>query len=117
VRLRLPTFSAGRFPAGIAGSILFGLAFGMVSAAYLMGCCGPVMLPVVLGVSALQGQAAMGGLLMAIFAIGYSLPVSLAVLGIGVSKFSLLASRISKPLQIISGLLLIAAGFWILITL
>jgi cytochrome c-type biogenesis protein len=117
VRLRLPTFSTGRFPAGIAGSILFGLAFGMVSAAYLMGCCGPVMLPVVLGMSALQGKAAAGGLLMAFFAVGYSLPVSLAVLGIGAGRFSALASKINRPLQVISGLLLIAAGFWILITL
>jgi len=82
-----------------------------------MVCCGPVMLPVMLGLSALQGQALAGALALAVFAVGYSLPVSLAVLGIGMGKFSLAASRINRPLQIIFGLLLIAAGFWIILTL
>jgi cytochrome c biogenesis protein CcdA len=117
VRLRLPSLPASKIPSGTAGSALFGLSFGAVSAALLMVCCGPVMLPVMLGLSALQGQALAGALALAVFAVGYSLPVSLAVLGIGMGKFSLAASRINRPLQIIFGLLLIAAGFWIILTL
>jgi cytochrome c-type biogenesis protein len=117
VRLQLPSLPRGKMTGGLVSSILFGLAFGAVSAAYLMGCCGPVMLPVVLGLSALQGQVLTGALVLACFAIGYSLPVSLAILGIGFGKMASLTTRISKPIQVISGVLLIGAGFWILLTI
>jgi hypothetical protein len=39
------------------------------------------------------------------------------MLGIGLGKLTGVASKIAKPIQIAAGVLLIAAGFWLLFTL
>jgi len=116
---QLPTFSPtrGKLPQGMLGASIFGLAVGGASTVFIMGCCGPVMLPAVLGLSALRGQGAWGALIMATFAVGYSLPMAGAMLGIGLGKLTGIASRAVRPIQIVAGVLLIAAGFWLLLTL
>ena len=116
---RLPTFSPikRKLPTGLLGASIFGLAIGGGSIAYCMACCGPMMLPVVLGLSVLKGQGVWGASILATFAIGYSLPMVATILGIGLGKFTGIANKIAKPIRIISGIVLIGAGFWLLLTL
>lgn len=116
---RIPTFSPvkGRLPQGLLGASIFGLAIGGGSTAYTMACCGPMMLPVVLGLSVLKGQGAWGASILATFAIGYSLPMVAAILGIGLGKLTGIANKVAGPIRIASGILLIGAGIWLLLTL
>jgi cytochrome c biogenesis protein CcdA len=116
---QLPAFSParGKLPQGVLGASVFGLAVGGASTVFIMGGCGTVMLPAALGLSALRGQGTWGALTMATFTVGYSLPMAGAMLGIGLGKLTGVASKIAKPIQIAAGVLLIAAGFWLLFTL
>ena len=119
IPLRLPSFNPikGKLPQGLFGASIFGLAVGGASTTYCMACCGPMMLPIVLGLSVLRGQGLWGALIMAMFAVGYSLPMVGAILGIGLGKLSGIANRAAKPVRIVSGVLLISAGLWLLLTL
>jgi cytochrome c biogenesis protein CcdA len=116
---RIPSFSPvkGKLPSGLLGASIFGLAIGGGSTAYTMACCGPMMLPVVLGLSVLKGQGAWGALILATYAVGFSLPMSATMLGIGMGKLSGITNKIAKPIRIASGILLLVAGFWLLFTL
>jgi cytochrome c-type biogenesis protein len=116
---KLPSFTptTKKLPPGILGASIFGLGVGVVSVTYTMGCCGPIMLPVVLGVAALKGQAGWGALILAVFAVGYSLPLVAAILGIGLGKMTGFFQKIAGPIQKLSGVLLIGAGIWLLFTL
>lgn len=116
---RLPTFTLTKWklPQGFLGASIFGVAVGGTSTAYTMACCGPVMLPIVLGIAALKGQGLWGALILAMFAIGYSLPMVAAILGIGLGKLSGIANKAAVPVRIGSGILLIGAGLWLLLTL
>ncbi len=92
---RLPSFTpvTGKLPKGLFGASTFGLAIGAASTAYCMACCGPMMLPVVLGLSILKGQGIWGILILAMFAIGYGLPMAGAILGIGLGKVNSIANK------------------------
>jgi cytochrome c biogenesis protein CcdA len=116
---RLPSFSPikRKLPTGLLGAAIFGLAIGSGSIAYTMACCGPMMLPVVLGLSILEGKGGWGALILAVFAIGYSLLMVAAILGIGFGKLTGIANKIAGPIRIASGILLLGAGVWLLITL
>lgn len=116
---RLPTFSPTqrKLPAGLLGASIFGLAIGCGSIAYTMACCGPMMLPIVLGLSILEGKGGWGALILATFAIGYSLLMVAAILGIGFGKLTGIANKIAGPIRIASGVLMLGAGAWLLYTL
>lgn len=116
---RIPAFSPvkGRLPPGVLGASIFGLAIGGGSTTYTMACCGPMMLPVVLGLSVLKRQGIWGASILAMFAIGYSLPMVAAILGIGLGKLTGIANKVAGPIRIASGILLLGAGVWLLLTL
>lgn len=116
---KLPSInlSNSKLPGGLLGASIFGLGVGAASTAFTMGCCGPVLLPIVLGLSMLKGQPGWGALILAVFAIGYSLPMVALILGVGVGRLSIISNKIAGPIRIASGVILIAAGFWLLFTL
>ena len=116
---KLPTINPikTKLPSGLLGASIFGLAVGGASTAYTMGCCGPMMLPIVLGLSMLKGQPGWGAVILATFAIGYSLPMVAVILGVGFGKMTGIANKIATPVRIASGILLIGAGIWLLFTL
>lgn len=116
---RLPTFGLAKdkLPKGLLGASIFGFAVGGASTTYTMACCGPAMLPIVLGLSALRGQGGWGALILATFAVGYSLPMAATMLGVGLGKLSGAANKVSGPIRIASGILLIGVGFWLILTL
>ena len=114
---RLPTFApaTGKLPRGVVGASILGLATGGANTTCAMTCCGPVMLPIILGLAALRGEGIWGALILAVFAVGYSLPMVAAMLGVGMAKLSGIATRIAGPIRIVSGIALVGVGIWILL--
>jgi cytochrome c biogenesis protein CcdA len=116
---RIPSFNPIKknLPRGFIGASVMGLGVGGASITYTMACCGPMILPIVLGISILKGQGAWGALILAAFAIGYSLPMVATILGIGFGKLTGIANKVAGPVRMASGVLLIVAGFWLIVTL
>jgi cytochrome c-type biogenesis protein len=116
---RIPSFNPVKqnLPRGFVGASVMGLGVGGASIAYTMACCGPMILPIVLGISVLKGQGIWGALILAAFAIGYSLPMVATILGIGFGKLTGIANKVAGPVRMASGVLLIVAGFWLILTL
>ena len=116
---RIPSFNPIKknLPRGFIGASVMGLGVGGASITYTMACCGPMILPIVLGISILKGQGAWGALILAAFAIGYSLPMVATILGIGFGKLTGIANKVAGPVRMASGVLLIVAGFWLILTL
>jgi len=103
----------GRRLRGAIGAAFFGFAVGGGSIACTLACCGP-LLPIILGLTALKGQGAWGALIMTMFAIGYSLPLAAAMLGIGFGMTTRIAKKVIVPIRFSAGIVLIGAGFWLL---
>jgi cytochrome c biogenesis protein CcdA len=101
---------------GWLGASIFGLAVGAASLTVTMGCCGP-LLPVVLGIAAAKGQLGWGALILTMFAVGYSLPLALLMLGIGAGRVTSFAQKAIKPIRIVAGTALVLVGFWLLATI
>jgi cytochrome c-type biogenesis protein len=114
---RLPSFKfAGTTnTTGVLGAIVLGSALGGSSATCAVSCCSPALLPV-LGVVALQGQAAKGALLMMVFGLGFSIPLVAVILGAGLGRWTLRASRIMPVVTIGAGILMVGVGFYFVAT-
>ena len=101
---------------GVAGAVLLGSVLGGASATCAVSCCSPALLAI-LGVAALQGQVARGALVMAVFGLGYSLPLVALFLGASLGRWTLRASRVMPAIKIVAGLLMLGVGFYFLISL
>lgn len=110
--LRLPSLMRERRvhlasrPAGLAGSVLVGVAFG----AGWTPCVGPVLASILLyaGTSATMSQ---GMLLLGAYAIGLGIPFFVAA--VGLNWYIAGARRLTRwlrPVEIVAGSLLIAVG-------
>lgn len=99
------------------GALAWGLAIGGGAVA-CTACCNPALF-VVLGMTALQGRAVLGIVIMAAFAVGYSLPLAAAVVGLslGFSKATAAMRRLEPAVRATSGVALIAVGFYLLATI
>jgi cytochrome c-type biogenesis protein len=100
-------------------STLLASIFGFVIGGALSAGCSLTCNPLFLGVlafAASKPNVIIGGLLVAIYAIGYALPISLAILGISLGTYKLnnTYTTISKTLSIIVGILLLLTGFYML---
>lgn len=115
---RIPSFNPvkSNLPRGFLGASIMGLGVGGASITYTMACCGPMILPVVLGLSILKGQGVWGAMILAAFAIGYSLPMVATILGVGLGKLTGIANKVARPVRLASGVLLVVAGFWLILT-
>lgn len=115
---RRPSFTMAnqRRRSGFGGAALFGFVVGAASVSCTLVCCGP-LLSVVLGVAATRGQVGWGTLILAMFALGYSLPLAALMLGVGLGRLTSVFQKAIKPIRIVAGLLLLVAGFWLLATL
>jgi len=99
---------------GVLGAVVLGSALGGSSATCAVSCCSPALLGI-LGVVALQGQAIKGALLMAAFGVGFSLPLVGVLLGAGLGKWALRATKVMPAVKVISGVLMLGVGFYFLI--
>ncbi len=116
--LKLPTIPklSGDSSGGPAKAMLFGFTVGGGATACSAGC-NPV-LPVVLGVVTLQGNTWWGVVLLVAFAIGWSLPLSTGLLGLGMG-INLIVTRLAKfvsVIRIVGGVVLLISGFYLLYT-
>ncbi len=101
----------------IQGSgIVFGFAVGGLATAFNT-CCNPIF-PILLAASFVKGSMMWGFLMLTIFALGYSLPLALGIIGIrlGLRKVSSSMSRLGRILQYAGGGLLLIMGFYFLLT-
>lgn len=110
-KVPMPAFASSN---GRVNAVLFGFVIGGGATA-CSACCNPV-LPVVLGVASLQGNILWGGLLLIAFSIGWSLPLSAGLLGLGLG-FNMLTSRLNKleaVIRTMGGIVLVATGFFLI---
>ncbi|HNW90056.1 MAG TPA: cytochrome c biogenesis protein CcdA [Bacteroidales bacterium] len=102
---------------GIFSAVIFGLAIGGVSS--LCGLCCSPFFPVIMAASFIKGNAVWGFLMLLSYALGYGLTLAAAMLGLGLGlgKISTSLSRFANVLKYIAGILMIAIGFYFLITI
>lgn len=97
-------------PAGLAGSLLVGVAFG----AGWTPCVGPVLASILLYAGTKETMTR-GTLLLATYALGLGIPFVIAA--VGVSRFLVSAQRLRpwlRPMEIATGVVLIAVGVLLL---
>lgn len=102
-----PCASGGRMGAALGGLFLG----GGVAACSLP--CNPGIF-IVLGASVLLGRTAWGMVLMAAFAVGFSLPLSAILFGVSFGKASLKAQKADAAIRAVAGVLLVGAGLYLL---
>jgi len=101
-------------PKGFLGAAAFGLVMGGgISVASL--ACNPGIF-IILGVAVLQGHTLWAMAIMAAYAVGFSLPLAIIMLGVSFGKSAIKARKTETAIRIIAGVLLIVAGFYFLTT-
>ena len=113
------TVSLGKFEgikskAGRSGVVLAGFLLGGIVAVSSLPCNPGIF--IVIGAAVLQGKVFWAILMLAMFAIGFSLPLGAALLGISLSKASLAAKGADTAIRWISGGILVIAGSYFLLT-
>ncbi len=114
-KLPTRTTAAGSRPKGLLGAAAFGLVMGGGVCVTSLPCNPGIF--IVLGVAVLQGYALWGMCIMAAYAVGFSLPLALIMLGASFGKSVIKAKRTETTIRIIAGTLLIVAGFYLLGTI
>jgi cytochrome c biogenesis protein CcdA len=116
VPINMPKLSSQKRtePAGLIEATVFGLLVGG-STTLCSAACNPT-LAVALGVATLQGQTLQGAVVLAVYGLGYSLPLAAAIigLGLGVGKLTSLVTRLAPIVQNAAGVILLAVGFILL---
>jgi len=94
------------------GAALGGLFLGGGVAACSLPCNPGIF--IVIGVSVLLGQLVWGMLLMAAFAVGFSLPLAAILFGVSFGKASLKMQKVDAAIRAVAGVLLAGAGLYLL---
>jgi cytochrome c biogenesis protein CcdA len=113
-KLPTKTAGAGSQPKGLLGTAAFGLVMGGGVSVASMACNPGIF--IVLGVAVLQGYTAWSMGIMAAYAVGFSLPLGLIMLGASFGKSAIKAKKAETGIRIAAGALLILAGFYFLAT-
>ena len=114
-KLPVKTAAINPRPKGFLGAAAFGLIMGGGISVCSM-CCNPGIF-IVLGVAVLQGYTFWAMAIMASYAVGFSLPLALIILGVSFGKSAIKAKKTEAAIRIICGILLLVAGFYFLATL
>ena len=94
------------------GAALGGLFLGGGVAACSLPCNPGIF--VVLGASVLLGRVVWGMVLMAAFAVGFSLPLAAILFGVSFGKASLKMQKVDAAIRAVAGVLLVGAGLYLL---
>jgi cytochrome c biogenesis protein CcdA len=97
------------------GSALAGLVLGGIVAASSLPCNPGIF--IVIGAAVLLGKVFWAVLMLAMFAIGFSIPLGAIMLGVSLGKVSFAAKGADTFIRWVFGVILIVAGFYFLITL
>ncbi len=97
-------------PRGLVGAAIFGLGIGgAISVCSL--CCNPGIF-IVLGATVLQGYNVWAMSMLAVYAIGFSLPLAAIMLGVSFGRMAAKAKAAETVIRIGAGILLIITGFY-----
>jgi len=96
------------------GTILAGVIMGGIVAVSSLPCNPGIF--IVLGAAILQGRVIWATFLLAMFAVGFSIPLGIILFGVSLGKTSLVAKNADVAIRWISGVILLAAGFYFLVT-
>jgi len=114
--IRLPQLAAKDGAAGGSrgkmGAALGGLFLGGAVAACSLPCNPGIF--IVLGASILLGRMLWGMVLMAAFAVGFSLPLAAILFGVSFGKASLKMQKVDTAIRTVAGVLLAGAGLYLL---
>jgi len=99
---------------GKIGAALGGLFLGGGVAACSLPCNPGIF--IVIGASILMGRMLWGMVLMALFAVGFSLPLTAILFGVSIGKASLKVQKADAAIRAVAGVLLIGAGLYLLAT-
>ncbi|MHC4122535.1 MAG: cytochrome c biogenesis CcdA family protein [Planctomycetota bacterium] len=113
-KLSFGKFNGIKSRLGKSGAILTGLILGGIVAASSLPCNPGIL--IVIGAAILQGKVFWATLMLAMFAIGFSMPLGAVLLGISLSKVSLGARGANTAFRWIGGLVLVVVGFYFLVT-
>jgi cytochrome c biogenesis protein CcdA len=112
--LSLGKFEALKNKLGKSGVVIAGLVLGGVVAVSSL-CCNPGIF-IVIGAAVLQGKVFWATSILAMFAIGFSIPLGAVLFGISISRVSLAAKGFDRAIRWTTGAVLIGAGFYFLFT-
>jgi cytochrome c biogenesis protein CcdA len=96
------------------GTALTGIILGGIIAASSLPCNPGIF--IVIGTAILQGKVIWSILLLTMFAVGFSIPLGAILIGVSVGSVSLKIKGLNTAVRLSAGILLIAAGFYFLIT-
>ncbi|WP_041245324.1 cytochrome c biogenesis CcdA family protein [Geotalea uraniireducens] len=113
----LPVLSLGKSTnvSDKLGTATTGLLMGGGVVASSLPCCNPGIF-IILGAAILQGQVIWATLLLALFALGFSLPLGTVLLGVSLGKTALVSKNADAAIRWVSGCFLLVAGFYLLVT-
>ncbi len=94
------------------GAALGGLFLGGGVAACSLPCNPGIF--IVLGASVLLGRVLWGMVLMAAFAVGFSLPLGAILFGVSFGKASIKMQKVDAVIRMVAGILLVGAGLYLL---
>jgi len=108
--------AAGQVPVTRGGgdAALGGLFLGGGVAACSLPCNPGIF--IVLGAAVLQGRTFWGMVLMAAFAVGFSLPLAAILFGVSFGKASVRAGKADSMIRSVAGVLLVTAGLYLLLS-
>ncbi|MFA6103926.1 MAG: cytochrome c biogenesis protein CcdA [Victivallaceae bacterium] len=98
---------------GKSGAVLAGLVLGGIVAVSSLPCNPGIF--IVIGAAILQGKIVWAILLLAMFAVGFSIPLGAVLLGVSLGKVGLAAKGADVVIRWISGTILMVAGLYFLI--
>lgn len=113
-RIPQPRIENRAVPAGGLGAAVFGFTVGGASVACMLACNPLVAVP--LGVATIHGKTLFGAGLLAAFALGYSLALTLLLAGLKATlqRVKGVSQRVAAVVKVTAGVVLIAAGFYLL---
>lgn len=116
IPIRLPEFKLGKNSNGAASGFILGVLTGGLSMS-CSACCNPV-LPIVIGAAFVKASILWGLLILFAFSVGYSFPFAIAIAGIrfGAGKLADRAKSVGKYVMYFAGVIMIAAGFYLIYT-
>lgn len=112
--LSLPFLGSSGKGSGKLGTAAGGLLLGGGLAVCSLPCNPGIF--IVIGAAVLQGKILWAALMLAMFAIGFSLPMGAILLGVSLGKTALTGRNTETAIRRISGAILVAAGFYLLAT-
>ncbi|HBM15293.1 MAG TPA: hypothetical protein DD381_02960 [Lentisphaeria bacterium] len=96
-----------------SGVVLTGIVLGGIVAVSSLPCNPGIF--IVIGAAILQGKVFWSVLMLAMFAVGFGIPLGVLLLGISMSKVCLAAKGLEPIIRWISGLIMLIAGFYFLV--